>query len=90
MKLCEAQKVINIIQTSANKIDMVNPILEMVEITGVAEGGTQRKPRTFKPKKCEACGKEFTPNSGKQKLCEECRLLKDTAAELAGMEGEDD
>lgn len=30
------------------------------------------KKKTFKPKKC-SCGKEFTPVSGNQQICESCR-----------------
>ena len=28
---------------------------------------------TFKDKACEMCGKIFTPTSGRQTMCEECK-----------------
>lgn len=28
---------------------------------------------SFKPKKCELCGKEFIPRSGRQKRCDDCK-----------------
>ncbi len=33
----------------------------------------EKKPRTFKPKPCAGCDKEFTPQSPAQKICDSCR-----------------
>lgn len=93
MKLSEAKKVIDIIKVYQNKIDMVAPILDMVN--EAPETKAQPKKETpsqikkgynFKPKKCDTCGEEFIPHYGAQKTCEACNELKNTAAELAEME----
>lgn len=93
MKLSEAKKVIDIIKVHQNKIDMVAPILELVDETPETKMQTKKeapiqakREYNFKPKKCDVCGEEFIPHYGAQKTCEACNELKNTAAELAGME----
>ena len=96
MKLSEAKKVIEIIKTSSAKIDMVDPILDMVDETPEVKVEIQKtepiiteKPakekqkRNFKPKPCEMCGEVFTPHYGAQKLCDNCKDIQDTAYDLA-------
>lgn len=48
-----------------SQVDDIERRLKLVE-------GHSDKKKTFKPKKC-ACGKEFTPVSGNQQLCQSCR-----------------
>lgn len=53
------------------------------------KGGKPKAKRTYsyKPKKCERCGDEFTPTYGSQKMCDECKQSQRALAEeLAGME----
>ena len=96
MKLSEAKKVIEIIKTSSAKIDMVDPILDMVDETPEVKVEIQKtepiiteKPakekqkRNFKPKSCEMCGEVFNPHYGAQKLCDKCKDIQDTAYDLA-------
>ena len=93
MTLSEAKKIFNIIKISVNKIDMVAPILEMVddkpEVITKANSPkveTESKPvkreYNFKPKRCEVCGKEFAPHYGRQKICDTCKDIQDTARDI--------
>lgn len=98
MKLSEAKRVIEIIKVSQAKIDMVEPILDMVteepEVkkpaakapTKTGEPEKVKREYTFKPKSCESCGREFVPHYGAQKICDECKDIKDTANDMLGIE----
>ena len=55
---------------------------------------TKKKP-IFEPKTCAECGKEFTPNNGRQKICHSCAgkrrgkkkdSIGDVAKDLVDME----
>ena len=96
MKLSEAKKVIEIIKTSSAKIDMVDPILDMVDESPAIKLEAQKtepikkdKPvkekqkRNYKSKPCEMCGEVFTPHYGAQRLCDKCKDIQDTAYDLA-------
>ena len=95
MKLSEAKRVIEIIKVSQAKIDMVDPILEMVDEapeikTEIQKPELSDKPDkvkreyNFKPKQCEICGREFVPHYGAQKICDECKDIQDTANDMVG------
>lgn len=89
MTLGEAKRIIKIIKDSPDRISIVYAILDMVEYAAPEperKGNNQGKvKRTFGPRVCEYCGKVFSPTSGAQKYCQECRDLKSTAASLANM-----
>jgi hypothetical protein len=99
MTLTEAKAIIKIIESAEDKINMINPILDLVEhaaeaVTGIKESAPDpvkaatvtKKKRIykFKQKKCEMCGKEFAPHYGAQKICDVCKDIKDTASDLIG------
>ena len=97
MTLNEAKKIFEIIKISANKIDMVAPILDMVDETpeiqipietgkeekvSVRNAAKEKREYHFKPKQCSICGNEFTPHYGAQKICDTCKDIQDTAKDI--------
>lgn len=97
MTLAEAKKVFEIIKTSQAKMDMVEPILNMVDDSPkVVEVVEEQKPTKndspepikekrvykFKTKQCGICGSEFIPRYGAQKICDVCKDIQDTAKDI--------
>lgn len=77
--------------------DVALEMFGLVEFPGeetqpITEEKKSEKPKakrvySYKPKKCERCGKEFTPTYGRQKMCDGCKQSQRALAEeLAGME----
>jgi hypothetical protein len=60
---------------------MLGEIIDLVDLVEFQKPknaiSKPRKPKTFKPKECECCGGMFVPNSGAQKICDDCKSAPD-------------
>lgn len=63
---------INIGELSKRVAEMDDRLVKIEEIIKTVNK-VEAKPKEFKPKKCESCGKKFTPASGNQSICHSCR-----------------
>jgi len=65
--------VVELAKRVAGLEDRLVKLEEAIKLVGLDKLRKEPKPKEFKSKKCENCGKKFTPASGNQSICHPCR-----------------
>ncbi len=80
MKPAEFNRIIKLLRDSDNETDFIVKMHDMVEYPKesepIGDGGEHSKAKKaegYQIKICRTCGKEFMPNSGSQKDCDNCK-----------------
>jgi len=68
----------DILHKDVSTVELSKKVAELEAIIGLYKTATEEiphknLPKIYKPKKCARCDEEFTPASGAQKVCQNCR-----------------
>jgi len=69
----------DVLYTEVNVVELAKRVagienrLDKLERSCEPDDEKAEKPKHFKPKKCNSCDKKFTPASGNQQICQDCR-----------------